>query len=97
MIKKISYLIVGCLLYLGLQQLIELKTHGFCLQRIQACNLPHQERWETPPLSPEEQSQVEKILEQPFRMIVDRPFLCAIEDHRSGALLFLGAIYDPEP
>jgi len=32
---------------------------------------------------------------QPFRMIVDRPFLCAIEDRRSGALLFLGAIYDP--
>jgi serine protease inhibitor len=33
--------------------------------------------------------------EQPFRMIVDRPFLCAIEDRRSGALLFVGAIYDP--
>jgi serpin B len=34
--------------------------------------------------------------EQPFRMIVDRPFFCAIEDRRSGALLFVGAIYDPE-
>ena len=33
--------------------------------------------------------------EQPFRMIVDRPFFCAIEDRRSGALLFIGAIYDP--
>jgi serpin B len=33
--------------------------------------------------------------EQPFRMIVDRPFFCAIRDQRSGALLFLGAIYDP--
>jgi serpin B len=32
---------------------------------------------------------------EPFRMIVDRPFFCAIEDRRSGALLFLGAIYDP--
>jgi serpin B len=32
---------------------------------------------------------------QPFRMIVDRPFFCAIEDRRSGALLFIGAIYDP--
>jgi serine protease inhibitor len=32
---------------------------------------------------------------QPFQMIVDRPFLCAIEDRRSGALLFIGAIYDP--
>jgi len=35
--------------------------------------------------------------EQPFRMIVDRPFFCAIEDRRSGALLFIGAIYDPAP
>jgi len=34
---------------------------------------------------------------QPFRMIVDRPFFCAIEDRRSGALLFVGAIYDPAP
>jgi serine protease inhibitor len=30
-------------------------------------------------------------------MIVDRPFFCAIEDRRSGALLFVGAIYDPAP
>jgi len=33
--------------------------------------------------------------EQPFRMIIDRPFFCAVEDRRSGALLFVGAIYDP--
>jgi len=33
--------------------------------------------------------------EQPFHMIVDRPFFCAIQDQRSGALLFVGAIYDP--
>jgi serine protease inhibitor len=33
--------------------------------------------------------------EEPFQMIVDRPFLGAIEDRRSGALLFVGAIYDP--
>jgi serpin B len=33
--------------------------------------------------------------EQPFQMIVDRPFFCAIQDQRSGALLFVGAIYDP--
>jgi len=31
----------------------------------------------------------------PFSMIIDRPFFCAIEDRRSGALLFIGAIYDP--
>jgi len=33
--------------------------------------------------------------EQPFRMIVDRPYFCAIVDRRSSALLFVGAIYDP--
>jgi serine protease inhibitor len=31
----------------------------------------------------------------PFQMIVDRPFFCAIEDRRSGALVFVGAIFDP--
>ncbi len=31
----------------------------------------------------------------PFVMVIDRPFLCAIVDKRSGALLFVGAIYDP--
>src|SRR3981081_1437814 len=33
--------------------------------------------------------------EHPFQMIVDLPFFCAIEDRASGALLFVGAIYDP--
>jgi serine protease inhibitor len=33
--------------------------------------------------------------EEPFQMIVDRPFFCAIQDQRTGALLFVGAIYDP--
>jgi serine protease inhibitor len=32
---------------------------------------------------------------EPFQMIVDRPFFCAIRDQRSGALLFVGAIHDP--
>jgi serine protease inhibitor len=35
--------------------------------------------------------------EPPFHMIVDRPFMCAIVDLRSHALLFLGAVYDPKP
>lgn len=34
--------------------------------------------------------------EPPFSMIIDRPFLCAIEDQRSHTLLFIGAIYDPK-
>jgi serine protease inhibitor len=33
--------------------------------------------------------------QQPFQMIVDRPFFGAIEDRRSGALLFVGAVFDP--
>jgi serpin B len=33
---------------------------------------------------------------KPFRMVVDRPFLCAIRDNETGALLFLGAVADPK-
>ncbi len=31
----------------------------------------------------------------PFRMIVDRPFVCAIVDNATGLVLFLGAITEP--
>jgi serpin B len=33
---------------------------------------------------------------EPFRMIVDRPFFWAIEDERTGAVLFLGSVLDPQ-
>jgi serine protease inhibitor len=33
---------------------------------------------------------------QKFRMLVDRPFFCAIRDDQSGAILFAGIIVNPE-
>ena len=31
----------------------------------------------------------------PFTMVVNRPFFCTIQDNKTGAILFIGAIYDP--
>ncbi|NMG06343.1 serpin family protein [Brasilonema sp. UFV-L1] len=33
---------------------------------------------------------------EPFQMIVDRPFFCAIRDHQTGSVLFMGSIVNPE-
>ncbi|KAF3888799.1 MULTISPECIES: serpin family protein [Nostocales] len=33
--------------------------------------------------------------EEPFSMIVDRPFFCTIRDNRTGSLLFMGSIVEP--
>ncbi len=35
-------------------------------------------------------------IEEPFHMVVDRPFLMAIVDDETGLILFMGAISDPE-
>lgn len=34
--------------------------------------------------------------EEPFEMIVDRPFLVAVSDLDTGLILFLGSVFDPE-
>lgn len=34
-------------------------------------------------------------MDEPFNMVVDRPFICAIRDNQTGTVLFIGSIVDP--
>jgi hypothetical protein len=73
MIKKITFFflkfIVGVALLIGLQQWIELKTLGFCLQKIQADDLPYQQQWDVSSPSSEEEHQIRIFLSQPYYLI----------------------------
>lgn len=37
-----------------------------------------------------------RMPEEPFKMVVDRPFFCAIRDNQTGTILFMGSIKDPK-
>jgi hypothetical protein len=73
MIKKITLFFlkffVSFALFIGIEQLIELKTLGFCLQKIQTDDLPYQQQWETSSLSREEEEQIKTYLSQPYHLI----------------------------
>ena len=68
-IKFFLNLCIGIGFFIGLQQLIELKTLGFCLQKIQADDLPDLPQWATSPLSNEEESTLRTLLSQSYHLI----------------------------
>ncbi|MBI2812052.1 MAG: hypothetical protein HYX67_14645 [Candidatus Melainabacteria bacterium] len=69
MIRKVLLIFAVFAAFVGLQQLVEIKTRGFCLQKILADDLPYQARWETPPLASDQAAEVEQLLSQPYRLI----------------------------
>ena len=35
-------------------------------------------------------------MDEPFKLVVDRPFFCAIRDNQTGSVIFMGSIVDPK-
>ena len=68
-LKKFSWILFFFATYLGLEQLIELETKGFCLQKIIADDLPSRTEWEITPLSNKEFEEVDQTLNQTFHLI----------------------------
>ena len=53
--------------YLALEQWIDLRTKGFCLQKILSSDIPYRSEWEAPSLL--DGGEVDAILDQPFHLI----------------------------
>lgn len=68
-LKKVGIVLLCIGSYLGLEQLIDLQTKGFCLQKILATDLPYNPQWEISPLTEEQKKEVDRVLQQPFRLI----------------------------
>jgi hypothetical protein len=65
-ILRISlYLLALTALFTGLYSFCQRQTHGFRPYLIMS-NLPNELRWEVPPLTAEEQKDINKLLDQPF-------------------------------
>ncbi len=56
-------------LFVGLQQLIELKTKGFCLQKIGATDLPPHSAWDVAPPSAQEILHIDQALSQSYTLL----------------------------
>lgn len=63
------FVLCGFAVYLGLQQLIELKTRGFCLQKIFSRDLFINPEWDIGPLKEKEQTDVLHALDQPYTFL----------------------------
>ena len=68
-LHKLGIFILLAAMLAGLKQFCEKKTLGFCLQKIQASDLPHNPEWEVPPLAEKELSNISTLLNQPYRLI----------------------------
>lgn len=79
-------------------QFSSLTSHSAYLNRIKHQTLLEiNEKGTQPPLIKSMNVKVASVMRssKPFNMIVDRPFLCAIQDSQTGTILFIGMIVDP--
>lgn len=67
-LKKIAYCFLFLGIFIGLYFFCLEKTRGFRLYAILS-NLPSEARWEMPPLSEEEQQNINALLDQPFTFL----------------------------